>query len=61
MSATPATKALEKANVAFSTHTYAHDPKHESYGTIAMVEPETIVRGSWYGVERTPRVTIRRM
>lgn len=32
MSATPATKALDKANVAYTTHAYAHDPKHESYG-----------------------------
>ena len=32
MSATPATKALERAKVAFTTHTYEHDPKHESYG-----------------------------
>ena len=32
MSATPATKALDKAKVAYTTHAYAHDPKHESYG-----------------------------
>jgi Cys-tRNA(Pro)/Cys-tRNA(Cys) deacylase len=32
MSATPATKALDKAKVAYTTHAYAHDPTHESYG-----------------------------
>jgi Cys-tRNA(Pro)/Cys-tRNA(Cys) deacylase len=29
---TPATTALERAKVPFTTHAYAHDPKHESYG-----------------------------
>ena len=32
MSATPATKALDKAKVAYTTHAYEHDPKHESFG-----------------------------
>ena len=32
MSATPATKALDKAKVTYATHAYEHDPKHESYG-----------------------------
>lgn len=32
MSATPATNALERAKVAFTTHSYEHDPKHESFG-----------------------------
>ncbi|MBE2317940.1 Cys-tRNA(Pro) deacylase [Solirubrobacter sp. CPCC 204708] len=32
MSATPATTALDKAKVAYTTHVYDHDPKHESYG-----------------------------
>ena len=32
MSATPATKALDKAKVTYATHAYAHDPKHESFG-----------------------------
>lgn len=32
MSATPATKALDKAKVAYTTHAYRHDPKHESFG-----------------------------
>ena len=28
----PGNKALDQAKVAFTTHAYAHDPKHESYG-----------------------------
>jgi Cys-tRNA(Pro)/Cys-tRNA(Cys) deacylase len=32
VSATPATKALDKAKVAYTTHAYRHDPKHESFG-----------------------------
>lgn len=32
MSATPATNALERAKVAFTTHSYEHNPKHESFG-----------------------------
>jgi len=48
MSATPATKALERAKVAFTTHTYEHDPKHESYGLEAAerlgLPPETVFK-----------------
>ena len=48
MSATPATKALERAKVAFTTHTYEHDPKHESYGLEAAerlnLDPETVFK-----------------
>ena len=48
MSATPATKALEKAKVAFTTHTYEHDPKHESYGLEAAerlnLDPATVFK-----------------
>lgn len=29
---TPAIKALQKANIAFKTHEYSHDPAAESYG-----------------------------
>lgn len=32
MSATPATRALDKAKVAYTTHAYEHDPGHQSYG-----------------------------
>ncbi|RKQ93482.1 Cys-tRNA(Pro)/Cys-tRNA(Cys) deacylase [Solirubrobacter pauli] len=48
MSATPATKALERAKVAFVTHTYEHDPKHESYGLEAAerlgLDPGTVFK-----------------
>ncbi|MDA0185617.1 Cys-tRNA(Pro) deacylase [Solirubrobacter phytolaccae] len=48
MSATPATKALERAKVAFTTHTYEHDPKHESYGLEAAerldLDPATVFK-----------------
>jgi Cys-tRNA(Pro)/Cys-tRNA(Cys) deacylase len=33
---TPATKALDKAKVPYTTHAYEHDPKHESYGLEAV-------------------------
>ena len=45
---TPATKALEQAKVTFTTHTYAHDPKHESYGLEAAealgLDPATVFK-----------------
>ncbi len=48
LSATPGTKALERAKVAFTTHTYEHDPKHESYGLEAAerlgLEPATVFK-----------------
>ena len=48
MSATPATKALERAKVAFTTHSYEHDPKHESYGLEAAerlgLDPKTVFK-----------------
>ncbi len=48
MSATPATKALDKAKVAYTTHTYEHDPKHESYGLEAAerlgLDPSTVFK-----------------
>src|SRR6201991_2781861 len=48
MSATPATKALDKAKVAYTTHAYTHDPKHESYGLEAAerlnLDPATVFK-----------------
>ena len=48
MSATPATKALDRAKVAYTTHAYEHDPKHESYGLEAAerlgLEPSTVFK-----------------
>jgi Cys-tRNA(Pro)/Cys-tRNA(Cys) deacylase len=48
MSATPATKALERAKVSFTTHAYEHDPKHESFGLEAAerlgLEPATVFK-----------------
>src|SRR3954469_3914356 len=48
MSATPATKALERAKVVFATKSYAHDPKHESYGLEAAerlnLDPRTVFK-----------------
>ena len=32
---TNATVALERAKIPFTLHEYAHDPRHESYGTEA--------------------------
>lgn len=46
--ATPATKALENAKVAFSTHAYEHDPRHASYGLEAAevlgLDPATVFK-----------------
>src|SRR6185436_5554301 len=48
LSATPATKALERAGVPFAVHTYKHDPKHESYGLEAVerldLDPATVFK-----------------
>ena len=48
MSATPATKALDRAKVAYTTHAYEHDPKHESYGLEAAerlgLDPQTVFK-----------------
>src|SRR3954469_14599031 len=48
MSATPATKALERAKVVFTTHAYEHDPKHQSYGLEAAerlgLDPRTVFK-----------------
>src|ERR1700754_3723125 len=48
LSATPATKALDKAKVAYTTHAYEHDPKHESYGLEAAerlgLDPATVFK-----------------
>lgn len=48
MSATPATTALERAKVAYTTHAYEHDPKHESYGLEAAerlnLDPKTVFK-----------------
>ncbi|HEX6023434.1 MAG TPA: Cys-tRNA(Pro) deacylase [Solirubrobacter sp.] len=48
MSATPATKALERAGVPFTVHAYKHDPKHESYGLEAAerlgLDPATVFK-----------------
>lgn len=45
---TPATVALAKAEVAFTTHAYAHDPAAPSYGAEAAealgVEPERVFK-----------------
>ena len=45
---TPATVALAKAQVAFTTHAYAHDPAAPSYGAEAAealgVEPERVFK-----------------
>jgi Cys-tRNA(Pro)/Cys-tRNA(Cys) deacylase len=45
---TPATKALERAKLAVKTHTYVHDPKHESYGLEAAealgLDPATVFK-----------------
>lgn len=45
---TPATVALTKANVPFTTHAYAHDPAAPSYGTEAAealgVEPGRVFK-----------------
>lgn len=46
--ATPATKALERAGLPVRTHTYEHDPKHESYGLEAAealgLDPATVFK-----------------
>ena len=48
LSATPATKALQRAGVPFAVHTYKHDPKHESYGLEAAerlsLDPATVFK-----------------
>ena len=46
--ATSATKALERAQVPVRTHTYAHDPRHGSYGLEAAealgLDPATVYK-----------------
>ena len=48
MSATPATTALDRAKVTYTTHAYQHDPKHESYGLEAAerlgLDPRTVYK-----------------
>jgi Cys-tRNA(Pro)/Cys-tRNA(Cys) deacylase len=45
---TPATAALERAEIAFTVHPYDHDPRSESYGLEAAealgVEPERVFK-----------------
>jgi Cys-tRNA(Pro)/Cys-tRNA(Cys) deacylase len=45
---TPATVALERAGVAFTTHTYAHDPAAASYGLEAAerlgLDPRAVLK-----------------
>jgi Cys-tRNA(Pro)/Cys-tRNA(Cys) deacylase len=45
---TPATRALEQAKVPVRTHSYAHDPKHASYGLEAAealnLDPATVFK-----------------
>jgi Cys-tRNA(Pro)/Cys-tRNA(Cys) deacylase len=45
---TTATIALERARIPFTVHEYAHDPRHDSYGTEASealgVEPERVFK-----------------
>lgn len=45
---TPATALLSKSNVAYTLHTYTHDPRHESYGVEAAealgVTPERVFK-----------------
>jgi Cys-tRNA(Pro)/Cys-tRNA(Cys) deacylase len=62
MSATPATKALDKAKVAYTTHAYAHDPKHESYGLEAAerlgLDPAVVFKTLVAAVDGTLTVAI---
>ncbi len=45
---TTATMALERAKIPFTLHEYAHDPRHESYGTEASealgVSPDRVFK-----------------
>jgi Cys-tRNA(Pro)/Cys-tRNA(Cys) deacylase len=45
---TTATIALERARIPFTVHEYAHDPRHDSYGTEASealgVEPDRVFK-----------------
>jgi Cys-tRNA(Pro)/Cys-tRNA(Cys) deacylase len=45
---TTATAALERAKIPFTLHEYAHDPRHESYGTEASealgVSPDRVFK-----------------
>ena len=62
MSVTPATKALDKAKVAYTTHAYEHDPKHESYGLEAAerlgLDPKTVFKTLVADVDGTLTVAI---
>lgn len=55
MSATPATKALDKAKVGYTLHSYDHDPKADSYGEEAAqalgVEPARVYKTLLAAVE----------
>ena len=48
LSATPATKALDRTRVPYTTHAYEHDPQHESYGLEAAerlgLDPATVFK-----------------
>ncbi len=48
MNVTPATKALHRAGVAFTAHSYEHDPRHPSYGLEAAerlgLDPGTVFK-----------------
>jgi Cys-tRNA(Pro)/Cys-tRNA(Cys) deacylase len=61
-SGTPALLALQRCDVEFSVHTYAHDPSAESFGMEAAdalgLDPVTVFKTLLAEVDGTPTVAI---